>query len=402
MVKTHCALCDKQISHTNQSREHIFPQAIGGGNKVVKNFLCKACNNNSGNTWDAELAKQLKPWCLLFNVKRARGSVQPLKIQKLSGSQVLAHPEGYGTPSAPSWKQTDSGLKVEAAHIKFVRQQTQKLQNQYPDTPWDKVESHITQSSEPVCEVWDLNVNLGGPGANRSIVKSALALTVLAGVSVEACEVARAYLQCADSLCCLDYYFGPDIVIDRQVGDPLHCICIKGCPKHNTIVAYIEIFGHYRMVACLSRNYTGELLEKNFAVNPITGREVPIKINWPKEMYGTLPPYTPEDVFKWFLEAKVPIVKAGQRMWHDRAMFQVVKNAVDDAFRTLDRNVSECMTEEQVQQFARHIADQVWPFISYRLICEEADVISLYAHMLYQYHNDNSQSQGCDDLAEQP
>lgn len=40
-----CAVCGTSLVEENASREHVFPNAIGG-RKKVRSFLCAACNNS--------------------------------------------------------------------------------------------------------------------------------------------------------------------------------------------------------------------------------------------------------------------------------------------------------------------------------------------------------------------
>ncbi|MBB3212453.1 5-methylcytosine-specific restriction endonuclease McrA [Herbaspirillum sp. Sphag1AN] len=60
-----CQLCRDELNHSNDSKEHIIPNAIGG-KKKVSGFICKSCNNKAGETWDAELASQLNWFSLFF------------------------------------------------------------------------------------------------------------------------------------------------------------------------------------------------------------------------------------------------------------------------------------------------------------------------------------------------
>ena len=80
---TKCAICGNQISndpadpHCN-SVEHIFPNAIGG-RKTVSGFICRKCNSETGEKWDAALAKTMQPLALMFGVQRDRGEMPPLR-----------------------------------------------------------------------------------------------------------------------------------------------------------------------------------------------------------------------------------------------------------------------------------------------------------------------------------
>src|ERR1700733_315962 len=96
MNQFHCALCNVVLTPENNSREHLLPNGIGG-QKTVRNVLCKPCNDRTGAEWDAVVSKQLNPLNLLFAIKRDRGSVQAEDYTTVSGQKVRKHPEGHLT-----------------------------------------------------------------------------------------------------------------------------------------------------------------------------------------------------------------------------------------------------------------------------------------------------------------
>jgi len=73
MANRKCALCDDDLTHENETLEHVIPNAIGG-RKKISGFICVTCNNETGEHWDSELAKQLNPFSLLFSISRERGT----------------------------------------------------------------------------------------------------------------------------------------------------------------------------------------------------------------------------------------------------------------------------------------------------------------------------------------
>jgi hypothetical protein len=75
------------------SDEHIISKAIGGRRKV-RGLLHLACNNGAGRTWDAELAKQLQPLSLHFDVRRQRGSVPWLPVTTTAGEELMLGSKG--------------------------------------------------------------------------------------------------------------------------------------------------------------------------------------------------------------------------------------------------------------------------------------------------------------------
>lgn len=91
-----CALCDVLLTSENNSAEHLIPNGIGG-QKRVRNVLCKDCNSLTGMQWDADVTKQLNSLNLIFAIKRDRGSVRAQDFQTTSGETMRVHSEGHLT-----------------------------------------------------------------------------------------------------------------------------------------------------------------------------------------------------------------------------------------------------------------------------------------------------------------
>ena len=88
-----CAFCDKPISSSNKSREHIIPQSIGG-TRTVGSFICRECNSTSGQTWDSDLFDQLRYFCLKFDIARQKGATPSYIFRTAGGASVRMHSGG--------------------------------------------------------------------------------------------------------------------------------------------------------------------------------------------------------------------------------------------------------------------------------------------------------------------
>jgi len=99
-----CALCGVMITSENDSQEHVIPRSIGG-RKTISGFLCRPCNNRSGQTWDAALAEQLNPLSLLFRIKREGSSIPSQVFNMSDGSQIEYHHDAPMTPADPEYSE---------------------------------------------------------------------------------------------------------------------------------------------------------------------------------------------------------------------------------------------------------------------------------------------------------
>lgn len=98
-----CVLCQTSLTATNTSNEHIIPNAIGG-RKTVRDFICKQCNSETGETWDGKLAKQLQPFCAMLDISRKRGKNRPIPVETVSGRQFIWNPNGTLTTRTPKFE----------------------------------------------------------------------------------------------------------------------------------------------------------------------------------------------------------------------------------------------------------------------------------------------------------
>jgi hypothetical protein len=105
-----------------------------------------------------------------------------------------------------------------------------------------------------------------------SFVKTALALLSANGINPKICERANAYIF-EDGEPCFGHYYHHDLLINRPVGVPIHCVCVKGSKSARTVQAYLEYFGIVRIVISLSAHYKGDDFKYSYAIDPTKGQE---------------------------------------------------------------------------------------------------------------------------------
>ena len=122
-----------------------------------------------------------------------------------------------------------------------------------------------------------IDVDVQGPNTDRSIVKSAVALACEAGLTPADCDLAIAYLRDEDAEYEKDGFwhcYQQDLVENRNIELPLHCVYVIGNPSSGLLLGYVEYYGFVRRVICLSRRYGGESISRIYAVDPGTGQEI--------------------------------------------------------------------------------------------------------------------------------
>ena len=250
MEGAQCVLCGKVVTPDNSPAEHIIPNAIGGRRRVF-GFICRACNSTTGSKWDAELARQLNPLSLLLGITRQSGDVPSQTFQTYSGGSVRVNADGTRTPTKPKIQVSSQGTKtrlhIEAATRRQFRQILEGLGRQYPQLRGldiDDLTSTAEDSSYYASDPVEIIGAFGGAQSGRSLVKSALALVFDAGVNPIQCDLALDYLLNESAEACFGYYYDSDkdLVANRPLKLPIHCVYIKGDSKAATLVGYIEFY----------------------------------------------------------------------------------------------------------------------------------------------------------------
>jgi len=371
MPPFYCALCGELLTPNNNSREHLLPNGIGG-QKTVRNVLCKPCNERTGAEWDAIVSKQLNPLNLLFAIRRDRGSVQAEDYTTVSGQKVRKHPEGHLTlpRQEPVRTQTDQGLRIET---RVTTEQEAKafllgIKRRYPKVD---VEEHMrnikvehTYLSDPIFT----QLAPGGAQAGRSFVKSAYVLAVSSGVKPEVCVEARAYLLHEESTPCFDYFYKRNLVINRPTTSVFHCVAVAGDPATGQLIGYVELYSTWRIVIYLSSQYVGEAFQNSYAVNPTTGEEIklPFDLNFSRDELraacNSKDDYSPQ-----LLEACNAMMEIGYPASLERERVRVFERAVATAMDQLGVGADDSLSSEQLAEFRRIVTKEITPCLLHQM-----------------------------------
>lgn len=279
-----CALCDCAIDENNDSREHLIPNSIGG-RKEITGFICEKCNNGRGASWEAALAKQLNYFCLALGIKRARGRPPGQVVTTTEGTTLYLNPNGTLTNRAPIVEKTPSDGKM---HLKlFARDESEARkilrgikEKHAPNLDVEKELAGFQTGPFKVAGALQHRFELDGPEMSRSIVKTALAFAVLKGIPAVKCEVARASLWAKIDNSAYALFYLHDVIINRPHDELFHVVSICGNRENRTLFAYVEYFGFLRMIVTLSEDYVGDDIEFIYAINPRSGLDLDVSIDW--------------------------------------------------------------------------------------------------------------------------
>lgn len=372
-MKTHsyCAICDTLLSANNDSKEHVITEAIGGRLKVG-GFICKSCNNDTGRTWDAKLASQLLPLSHVFGVTRQRGTTPALPITTTTGEKLTMKPDGRFVPSNPSFLKENSvegvRIKITARTIDEAKKMLVGVQRKYPDTNIERLLANAEFSSSYPTGMVHHQLEFGGEVSGRSIVKSVLALGHYAGISSNLCSDAIQYLRDPAASACFGYYYATDLITNRPVETPLHCVSIKASPETGLILGYVEYFGIQRVVVCLGKSYCGDVVQSSYSIDPRTGTELNLsaQLNFSQSEIDAI--YNYEMIPDGAIEtAFLAVMPAALEKKFEAERNQVITEATEYAFENCGAKYGETLTEDHVKKLSGLITEKLTPFILHNL-----------------------------------
>jgi hypothetical protein len=276
-----CVICDKPITSSNDSREHLIQNAIGGFRTII-GFICKPCNDVTGHDWDAELASQLNGLCHFFAIQRDRGAIPAEVVGTSAGETFKMLPSGGFALMRPTVERRQAGgqtqYQVKARDMSEARDILKDLKRKYPKLD---VEAELAKAKEETSYpegMIRIPIEIGGELAGRAIVKSAVALAHDSKIPVASCDQALAYLRDKDAPPCFGYYQSTDLVVSRPRRVPFHCVAISGNPTTGLLLGYVEYFGFLRAVVCLSEAYWGVEVSRCYAIDPTTATEIDLSV----------------------------------------------------------------------------------------------------------------------------
>ena len=373
MSSPKCALCDIEITEENDTKEHLIPNAIGG-RKKVKGFICKSCNNVSGDDWESELARQLNPLSLFFGISRERGEVPSKLLETTGGDKLKLNVDGSMDIEKPLYTERplESGvgvqIQIRARSMPEAKRMLRGVKRKYPQADLNELLGNAKIESSYCSDMLRFNFSFGGHEAGRSIVKSALALAVSSGIPTEECTEATNYLRNDEAEACFGYYYETDLVKNRPEGTPLHCVSIKGCSKTKQVIGYVEYFGVQRVILCLARSYKGKDVSDTYAINPITGEELTLLVDLNLSNFEIREAYDYKKIPNGSVKAAFDkVIPTGIKASFEKEKNRVLKKAVIHAFKNCGTKEGEILMPKHAKELTRLIMEELKPFIFYQL-----------------------------------
>ncbi len=366
MTSGKCIVCETPFTRGNDSREHVLPNAIGGRLKIT-GFICRNCNSNAGQTWDAELAAQLQPLSLLFSITRERGEPPGMDVNTTAGEKLHMKSDGSLTRAKPNFnaRQTERGLEVSltARSTTEARKMLQGLKRRHPALDIEKLLAGADPEPEFPKGMIHLQLQLGGKVSGRSIVKSALAFAHSVGVSITDGD-AVTYLRDAAAEPPFGYYYETELVAQRPTAVPFHCVAVSANPETGLALGYVEYFGIHRVIVCLTRTYAGPAVTRSYAIDPRSGQTLELAVDIALSAddlpriydYQTVP-------HEAVIDAYHAVIPEALRQNFERSRDRALEEAIAYAFKTCGAQEGDILTEEHLNKISDTVVQRMIPFI---------------------------------------
>lgn len=275
-----CAFCNVPLVGPARSKEHVIPNSIGGRLKT-SDFICLGCNNARGESWDAELARQLNWFSLSLGISRERGEPAGQLVNTVDGRQYVLGPDGAFYPkSSYSEELVDGGKKIHmvAASVQEATKRLRGVAKKHPSFNLEQALSELEMQTAYLDSPLTVELSLGGMESGRSLVKTALAYASYCGVPSSEFGRALDYLLSTEAEPPYGHAYLSDLVINRDRTTIFHCIALKSDPYNKRLWSYIEYFGLFRVLVLINDHYTGPMVDKTFAIDPISGTEIDVTV----------------------------------------------------------------------------------------------------------------------------
>jgi len=373
--RSQCALCAVQITPEIDSSEHILLQALGG-RKEVMGFICRPCNSRTGDCWDVELTKQLAHVSIMHGVDRQRsGDLPSLRVRTADGGELLMHADGSMTPATVSFNKvkTETGWSIFAVARTMSEAENiiQGVARRYPNSNAMEALESLSVKTEYNKQPLTFTLQVGGPKAGRSIVKTAVAMAHSMGIGHRDCPLAMRYLLGNDDDPQYGHFHERDLIAGRPDSHLIHCVSVKGDSSRRTLLGYVEYFSLARLVILLSDDYDGPTIQRTYAIDPSAGTEIPVDVDLDLSQLElqevlTCTGYRPEPHIRTISQA-FPVLMRRNEV---RARAQAIKAAFEYAGEKLGIKSGSEIEPHQFQQFSAYLAEHI---VSYVMASRQQD-----------------------------
>jgi hypothetical protein len=288
-----CWSCNEPITDQNKSKEHIFPDSIGGAKGFhSEKLLCKDCNSTFGSTIDSVFQKQLKHIIQLIGVSRdrkkkklpiIRGITKSGKVhytqQRLQGVTVLT----IDLDGIEPFDIVRNNRKDAIDEARKILNQL-KNKNKFKGDVEEKLREIKFEGVKQEELVYFSNElrddqgrsGFGGLEFHQAMVKTAINFALFNGVELNYLKYAISFVKSnRNNLQQISSFFYPDYkVLNNEVNEISHSIHLLGHKDKRVLYTYFEFFSFIKIMVLLSGDYEGEEIYRSYSYDILKDEKI--------------------------------------------------------------------------------------------------------------------------------
>jgi hypothetical protein len=345
-----CRICRTSEA---DSREHLFPSAIGGRLRVP-NVLCTKCNGDAGHTIDDALTKAFEVQRMMLAIVGDRGQTASVRTVDQAGRPIILDPGAL--LRAPEGPPEPDGEGTAFASRHAARKYVAAMMRKNPDR---RVEITMARRVKTFPAPAQLNLPLGGDDFYRSSLKTILVLIADRGLDVNGaldaawqCVSGGKLHECGVTF---DVSAAPAPWDDVDtLGIASHRVAIVANAGRGVISADVRYFGDFGVCARIAAPVTSDY-RIGYGIDPISGRSREFDdwtgaIAWPNAA---------EHIEKW--KARERALYRIRDLAVDIGLRKLCEQVVRDALRRVRRGVPEDspVTPAQLNEIGKLVSEDV-------------------------------------------
>jgi len=282
-----CYYCEAPLTDKNKSREHIFPDFVGG--KIIStDLLCSDCNPMLGSSIDSALYSQIKSYADLLVISRERKlKRKEIRLEDAEGNERRVGENLFPkcklylpTPKGEIILYADNDDELKKLAEKKIREMggDKKVKVSYfQEPPSEKMYYFKNNISREPGEI-----GFGGRDFMKAICKIAIGYSLHVGRSKEEITTALDFFKNNHKInetVAFWYPSGKHQIHSPKENEVVNLICLKGDPELRVLYCYIEILSFKNFIVILNMEYSGEEFSSFYCHDVLLNKNIEKELN---------------------------------------------------------------------------------------------------------------------------
>lgn len=365
-----CYVCDIEIIADNETDEHIIINAAGGRLKS-KEFFCKKCNTDFGETIDGVLAKQLNSMANMLMVKRHRGEPQPILGEKEStGEKYFLDVGGKPKSTKPTISKTVDGDKINisitARSEEELRQILTGIAKKNPHFDVEEAMKSAKWRQEYFDEALHFQDEVGGVEIFRAVCKCATNYYTYCKGDPTQIKHLIPYIKGeeAKEIVWLHYQ---DNLYELNPNESFHIIHLAGNSKECILYCYVDYFNTHKYLVLLNDNYTGQDIKQTYFFDLINVTSIEREVNMNYNRETLLDFFTNKDAkpFERVQKSFNRSIALALKRQDDNQRGELIEQAIQNSLGKYPEG--EIITEQMINETVNEIMKNITPYLLRRM-----------------------------------